>query len=206
MRYKVYGNEIDHVFEEKDLGVMVDMELSFENHIASKVRVANAMVGLIRRSFSYLSCSLFRKLYLAFVRPHLEYAQVVWSPHSKKLINMIENVQIRATKLVDGLSSLDYPDRLKMLNLPTLAHRRLRGAMIELFKHFNVYNKDTLSESFQPRLRTTRSHHRQLVERIPKDGIPGVQSNSLYYRYARTWNNLLRQVVVAKTMNSFKNH
>ena len=66
------------------------------------------MVGLIRRSFSYLSCYLFRKLYLALVRPHLEYAQVVWSPHSKKLINMLENVQIRATKLVDGLSNLDY--------------------------------------------------------------------------------------------------
>ena len=92
---------MEHVFEEKDLGVTIDSQLTFEEHIAAKVRVANAMVGLIRRSFSYLSCYLFRKLYLALVRPHLEYAQVVWSPHSKKLINMLENVQIRATKLVD---------------------------------------------------------------------------------------------------------
>ena len=78
MRYKVYNNEMEHVFEEKDLGVTVDSQLSFEDHIANKVRIANAMVGLIRRSFSYLSCYLFRKLYLALVRPHLEYAQVVW--------------------------------------------------------------------------------------------------------------------------------
>ena len=58
MRYKVYDNELEHVFEEKDLGVTVDMQLKFEEHIASKVKIANAMVGLIRRSFSFLSCYL----------------------------------------------------------------------------------------------------------------------------------------------------
>lgn len=75
---------------------------------------------MIRRTFTFLSCNLFRRLYIAFLRPHLEYAQVVWSPHLKKYINMIENVQVRATKLVEGLRNLEYPDRLKRLNLPTL--------------------------------------------------------------------------------------
>ena len=111
-RYSIYGSEMEHVFEEKDLGVMVDAQLNFEDHIASKVKKANAIMGLIRRSFSFLSCDLFRRLYISFVRPHLEYAQAVWSPHLKKHINMIENVQVRATKLVDGIGDLDYPQRL----------------------------------------------------------------------------------------------
>ena len=202
---EIYGKQIEHVFEEKVLGVTIDSQLTFEDHIAAKVRVANAMVGLIRKSFSYLSCYLFRKLYLAFVRPHLEYAQVVWSPHSKKLVNMLGNVQIRATKLVDGLGSLVYPDRLRKLNLPTLVHRRARGAIIELYKHFTVYSSDTLSEAFQPRVRSTRSHNRQLLLRAPKDGIRGTQFNSFYFRHARTWNELPANVVHATTLNSFKN-
>ena len=205
MRYEIYSAEMEHVFEEKDLGVTIDSQLTFEEHIAAKVRVANAMVGLIRRSFSYLSCYLFRKLYLALVRPHLEYAQVVWSPHSKKLINMLENVQIRATKLVDGLSNLDYPDRLRKLNLPTLLHRRERGAMIELYKHFTVYSAETLSTAFQPRQRFTRPHKFQLMERTPGDGVNGVQANSFYFRYARMWNKLPAKVAEAETLNSFKN-
>ena len=205
MRYEVYGAEMEHVFEEKDLGVTIDSQLKFEEHIAAKVRVANAMVGLIRRSFSYLSCYLFRKLYLTFVRPHLEYAQVVWSPHSKKLVNMLENVQIRATKLVDGLSSLDYPERLRKLNLPTLLHRRERGSMIELYKHFTVYSEETLSSAFQPRKRVTRSHNYQLMERNPGDGVNGTQANSFYYRYARMWNELPANITEAETLNSFKN-
>ena len=205
MRYKVYGSEMEHVFEEKDLGVTIDSQLTFEEHITAKVRIANNMVGLIRRSFSFLSCDLFRKLYLALVRPHLEYAQTVWSPHRKKLINMIENVQIRATKLVDGLSNLDYPARLRKLNIPTLLHRRARGAMIEMYKHFTVYSRETLSEAFQPRQRYTRPHNRQIQARAAKDGVTGVQTNSFYFRNARTWNDLPADIVNAKTLNSFKN-
>ena len=75
-RYRIYGNELEYVFEEKDLGVKIDVELCFEEHISEKVKKANTIMGLIRRSFSYLSCNLFKKLYLSFVRPHLEYAQL----------------------------------------------------------------------------------------------------------------------------------
>ena len=59
---------------------------------------------------------------------------------------MLENVQIRATKLVDGLGSLDYPERLWKLQLPTLAYRRARGDMIEVYKHTHTivpYYQDT---------------------------------------------------------------
>ena len=62
-------------------------------------------MGLIRRSFNYLDCEMFKKLYVAFVRPHLEYSQVVWAPNLKKYKTMIENVQRRATKLVYGLKT-----------------------------------------------------------------------------------------------------
>ena len=205
MRYKIYDSELEHVFEEKDLGVTIDMQLKFEEHVSSKVKIANAMVGLIRRSFSFLSPYLFRKLYIAFVRPHLEYAQSVWAPHSAKLIKMIENVQIRATKLVDGLDSLPYPERLKKLDLPTLCHRRVRGSMIELWKHFYVYSRETLSNTFEPRLRSTRAHNMQILEHIPKDGVRGLQANSFYYRHARTWNSLPADIVEAATINTFKN-
>ena len=204
-RHKICNKELEHMFEEKDLGVIIDSELSFSEHIASKVRIANAIVGLIRRSFSFLDGTSFKKLYTAFVRPHLEYAQSVWSPHLRKHINMLENVQIGATKLVDGLARLDYPDRLKILNLPTLAYRRLRGDLIEIYKHFHHYDIETISTTFQPRERVTRKHAFQLLERNAKDGSRGIQSNSFYYRPTRAWNNLPKTVVDTKSINSFKN-
>ena len=47
------GNELEHVFEEKDLGKAIDADLKFEEHISRKVRIANGIVGQIRRSFSF---------------------------------------------------------------------------------------------------------------------------------------------------------
>ena len=203
-RYRIYGNELEHVFDEKDLGVTIDSALSFEEHISEKVKKANSIMGLIRRSFSYLSCNLFRKLYMTFVRPHLEHAQAVWSPYLKKHINSIEKVQIRATKYVDGLKDLEYPDRLIKLDLPTMRYRRARGDMIELYKHFHTYDRDAICSKFQPKGRVSRKHGFQLHERKAKDGIRGPQSNSFYYRSVSTWNKLPSKVVNVKDINDFK--
>ena len=49
---------------EKDLGVSVNSNLSFENHKISK---ANQIVGLIRRSFALLDAELFRRLFIAYI-------------------------------------------------------------------------------------------------------------------------------------------
>ena len=73
----------------------------------------------------------------------MEYAHAVWSPHKKKDMEAIENVQRRATKMVPGLNDKSYEDRLKELKLPSLSYRRLRGDMIEVFKLVNdVYYFD----------------------------------------------------------------
>ena len=47
-RYTLYDDELDHVFEEKDLGVIIDMEMTFAEHIAAKVKKVNGIMDLIR--------------------------------------------------------------------------------------------------------------------------------------------------------------
>ena len=118
---------------------------------------------------------------------------------------MIERVQMRATKLVDGMKEMDYVDRLKILKLPTLKYRRRRGDMIEIFKHLNTYDQQALCPTFQPRERITRNNSRKLVVWSPKDGSRGLQWNSFYYRTPRIWNELPENVISAKNVNSFKN-
>ena len=204
-RYHICGQEMEHVFDEKDLGVTFDSDLSFREHIANKINKANAITGLIRRSFTFLDCESFTKLYCALVRPHLEYGQSIWSPHLMKDLDAIENVQIRATKLVDGLHNLTYSERLQKLNLPTLAYRRLRGDLIEIFKHVHKYEPNIVAPSFRRRSRPSRKHDYQLHEPVPKDGIRGVQTNSLFYRTPTVWNNLPSHVVEPCSLDTFKN-
>ena len=125
---------LEYVTQEKDLGLIIDENLSFEQHIGGKIKKANSIMGVIRRTMEHLDCYNFKLLFSALVRPHLEYANSVWSPHLVKFIDAVENVQRRATKQISGFGNLSYEDRLKKLKLPTLVYRRMRGDMIELFK------------------------------------------------------------------------
>ena len=202
--YKMNGVKLEHVFEEKDLGITVDSELRFGEHITAKVKKANSMAGVIRRSFSYLDPAQFKTLYVAFVRPHLEYGNSIWSPYLRKYVNAVEQVQVRATKSVDGFNELTYEERLRKVGLPTLAHRRKRGDMIEVFKHVNVYDKAALSTSFRLKNRPSRAHKFQLMRNEAADGTRGPQRNSFYYRTVTTWNEFPRSVVEAETVDAFK--
>ena len=44
----------EKVANEKDLGVIIDIKLSFGDHIASKIKLANRNLGIIFRTFTYL--------------------------------------------------------------------------------------------------------------------------------------------------------
>ena len=194
---------MEHVSEEKDLGVIIDSDLKFEEHIARKIRTANALVGQMRRSFSFLDCDTFKRIYNAFIRLHLEYGEAVWSPHLSRNIDALENVQVRATKIVDGISKLSYAERQKRLDLPTLVYRRRRGDIIELYKHFHRYDESILAPSFQPKDRPSRKHRFQLHLPPAKDGKNGAQSNFFFQRTTKIWNDLHKHVE-AHDVNEFK--
>ena len=54
---------------------------------------------MIRGTFSYPDGSLFKKLFTTFVRPHLEYGQVIWTPHLKKYITILKKCASPSNKI-----------------------------------------------------------------------------------------------------------
>ena len=143
--YRLKGQTIQLVEEEKDLGVTLQSDLSFDKHISEKVNKANRMMGMIRRSFEFLDVDMFLPLYKALVRSHLDSASSVWAPYQLQHVRKIESVQRRATKQLPGFQELSYQKRLEKLKLPTLSFRRLRGDLIEVYKILTkVYDEDVV--------------------------------------------------------------
>ena len=97
------------------------------------------MLGIINRNFFDMGKVTFPLLYKGLVRSHLEFAHSIWRSYRIRLISDVKKVQMRATKMVRGCKDLSYMERLKLLNLPTLKFRRLRGDMIEVFKILNGF-------------------------------------------------------------------
>jgi hypothetical protein len=92
--------ELEAVNMIKDLGFIFQSSLKFNQHVYEKMNKVYSIVGLIKRNFQDLSARAFIHLYLAVVRPHLEYAYVVWLPHHHMYIEELEMVLMKVTKLI----------------------------------------------------------------------------------------------------------
>ena len=200
--YHLGNDELKNVDEVKDLGVLVDSNLKFKKHITAKVNKANQMWGTIKRTFRYMNKDIFKKLFSAHVRSQLEYAVQFWSPYLRKDINLIERVQRRATKYIPELKELSYTDRLRRLNMPTLAYRRLRGAMIEVYKLINIYDK-AVTTSFKTHETSTRGHCQKIYTKAAKKHHP--KHHSFHHMIANPWNSLPAEVVNSPNIDTFKN-
>ena len=162
-------------------------------------------MGIIRRTFTYLDKTIFTRLFKSLVRPHLEYANSVWYPSLKKLKILVENVQRRATKLLPCCSGLEYEDRLKRLDLPCLAYRKLRGDIIECYK---MYTGKYDSEITPPICRVNEIHDRHTrggernlhKVKYKKD----IRKYFFRNRVVNIWNKLPTKVIDAPSIKSFE--
>ena len=100
------------------------------------------------------------------VRHYLEYGNVIWCPFKKKDRDIIEKVQRHFTKRVAGMNTLPYEERLRSLNLPSLAYRRIRGDLIETYKIVHeIYDPLTTKSLFQiDTTNKSRSHSYKLTK------------------------------------------
>ena len=159
------------------------------------------MIGLIRRTFHHLDAKSFRLLYTALVRPHLDYADCIWSPHLKTDIDQLEKAQRRATKLVPEFKDMSYQQRLEALNLPSLHYRRRRMDMIQTFRILkgidNLRAKDFFTISDKP----TRGHNLKLVKQASRTNL---RKFSFSNRVFEDWNQLPQEVVDCETVMTFK--
>ena len=198
--YKMGGVGLEKSREEVDLGVTITEGLTPGRHINRITGEVGNLLKRVRMAFMYLDVDMMKKLIVSLIRPRLEYAATVWSPHLKKDIGKLERVQRAATKLVPELRDLPYEERLERMDLISLERRRERGDLINVFKMVNGLDRFG-GELLRLDNGATRGHGKKLKkDRCLKD----VKKYSFPQRSVDVWNGLSADVVSAKTISGFK--
>ena len=198
--YSLDGIELETIESEKDLDLIVNNKLDFGDQIKNCLSKANKMIAWISRNIICKSKDVMVLIYRSLIRPHLEYCVQAWSPNPRfgnwGLILSIEKVQRKFTRLINDIGTLPYGARLQSLNLTTLAERRIRGDLIEVFKIVRgIVNYG------QNMFRMSRSNL-NILSRGSK--VSNLRRDFFSERVINHWNGLPTNVKLSTSVDTFK--
>ena len=70
------SNNVSQVNTQKHLRVILDVKLTFEEHLKNVLNKTNKTTGILRKLSNLLPRQALATIYKAFVRPHLDYGDV----------------------------------------------------------------------------------------------------------------------------------
>ena len=137
------------------------------------------------------------RIFVAYIRPLLEYASQLWSPSTIDFINRIERVQRMFTKHIRSISHMTYDERFAHLNLHRLECRRLYLDMLFLGKlKYNIIHLSLHDFSVQ----NFTLHNYRFIS------LPSSNRKSFYFvtvRSVRLWNSMHHDVTSARNFALF---
>jgi len=201
-KHCISGIELDWSTSTRGLGITIDNNLKFEQHISKMVHNASVRANLIIRSFVSRDPAILVKAFITYVRLLLEYCTPVWSPHTLGLIRKIESVQKKFTRKLYGFAKLDYVSRIDMLNLELLHVIRLKQDLLWCYNilHGNVaVDSAKFFSLFQ--YQRTRGHPYKIYKQPCR---LNVSLYSFANRIIDIWNNLQFEIVCVSSIAAFK--
>ena len=190
--YKIGDHTIATRDSHRDLGIILQYNLSWADHYDHICSKAYKILGLLRRSF-FMSHSKAtkRKLYISLVRSQLTYCSQLWRPALIKDIRKLEQIQRRATRYILGTTHPhpDYKQRLIALNLlPLMYYFEIADIMFMVNSLKNPTDRFNILNYVQIQTSNTRSSDKLTLQHVRC--CTNQQHHFYFNRIPRLWNKL----------------
>ncbi len=195
---------VRNVDSHKHLGVTLASDLSWNEHINNLAVSANRLIDVFNVFKYKLDRRSLEKLYFTFVRSKLEYASIVWDNCPQYLINLLEDVQLRAAKVICGATNRTSRALIyKELGWQTLQTRRKDHRLATMYKIMHNSTPDYLCSPIP--VNNEHIYHLRNAKETP--GVKARTSafqNSFYPQTIKDWNELDYEIKNAPSIGSFK--
>lgn len=197
--YVLNDTIITEVDQYKYLGVTFNNRFTWSDHISLTCSAALRKLWFLKRKLRKAPANTKLLAYNTIVRSKLEYAAVVWDPHTKKDIMNLERVQRKAVRFIFGKYKREHSPSLLMLTnkISSLEHRRKLSRL--QFLH-NIIKGETGLQlpRFLVPLKTRLTRHRHNFSLTPLFAKTKSHMNSFFPRTITEWNSLPIHVIQSR--------
>lgn len=203
---------LDYADNEKDLGVIINCKLNFNEQCEKVYSRANQRFGLTKR-ICYFVNDIRRKriLYLSLIRSQFEHCSSIWRPTGRTMLNKMENLQKRCIKWILAEEFLGYQCwetyvlKCRQVDILPICKRFEFNDLVLFYKVLNGLIPLQMPEYLKffdgnTRLRSCHLDHLSLVSDI------GPLKKSFFYRTHHEWNRLPLELRSVQSITVFKHN
>ena len=200
------GSTLHDVSQQKHLGVILTSDLSWSSHINYIVSKSRKLIGVMRLLQHRLSRRTLELIYLIYIRPILEYGDVVWGGCTQSDADLLEGVQLAAARAVTGATcrtshTLLYAET----GWETLSKRREKNRLKLFYKIINGHAPAYLHDLIPVNVSSRNAYNVRSKNNISQFRTrSNIFNNSFFPTTIRQWNLLPPTVRHSEDIETFK--
>lgn len=196
---------ISEVTKHKHLGLYFTKDLKWGTHIEYIVNKAYTRIHVMKKLKFNLDRSSLETMYLSFIRPLLEYGDVVFDNCTLQDQELLENVQHEAARIVTGATKLiSIQKLLEEVGWETLSNRRAKHKLTLFYKMTNNLTPSYLSDLCPPMNTNDRYNLRNNQSLYVPRARTALYYNSFIPSTTRAYNSLSTEISNASSIHKFK--
>ena len=200
------NTQIKNVNSHKHLGLILNKTCSWHEHINEISSKAWKRINILRKLKYQLDRSTLQTIYFSFIRPILEYADIVWDSFTQYEKNELEKIQVEAAMIVTGATrSCSNKKILEEAGWDSLETRRYKHRLITFHKMVYQNAPQYLQSIVPPSVHQVSQRNLRYQRNIH---IPRSRTNlyrdSFIPKTSKDWNNLPENVKQTQSLREFR--
>jgi hypothetical protein len=202
--------QIELVTFHKHLGVTFTKDLTWKKHIQDIAKKANKRLGILRPLRRKIDRKSLETLYKSFVRPIMEYGDVIWHiPDIRNhTLSILDKIHYNAARIITGAPSRTRSvDLFKEVGWESLGERRTQHRATLMYNIMNGRAPSYLLD-LVPNTVEARNQYRYALRNRGNLEVPlariSTYSNSFFPASTRQWNEMPNSVKNSPSHLSFK--
>ena len=192
----------------KHLGVTISEDGSWNSHINDILVKASSRLSMLRKVKFKLKRMHLQSIYFSFIRPIMEYADIVWDNIPDYLTQSLENLNIEAARIVTGGTKLSSRQLLyEETGWETLKSRRSKHKLIKFHEMVHKHAPEYLCSLIPPTLSETHQYNTRRTHNIATINCrTSFYQNSFLPSTINLWNNIPVEIRNNSSRNNFKRY